>query len=137
MKTLKKLYANKNFLGFVLASGFAALVNFESRIWIGHYTSYATSIVLAYILGIITAFLLCRRFVFTAEKNSTSKQIVIFILVNILAIVQTLVVSLVLYHYVLGFWFTDQFVREEVAHFIGICVPAFTSYLGHKFWTFR
>lgn len=137
MKTIKSLYAHKNFLHFLLACGIAAAVNFESRIWIGHYTSYATSIVLAYGLGIATAFILCRCFVFESKKNDTKKQILIFTLVNLFAILQTLAVSLTLDRYILPLWIHDTFARKEVAHFIGICVPAFTSYIGHKFWSFR
>ncbi len=137
MKTaLKQQFLNKNFLLFLATNTFAAAMNFGSRIVFGLFMSYAWSIVCAYIVGIITAYLLCRQFVFQSKKNKPHHEMFYFALVNVTAIGITLLVSLVMFHYGLSF-IHDQFLREEVAHFIGICAPIFTSYLGHKYITFR
>jgi putative flippase GtrA len=133
--TVKPLSENL-FLKFLLASGIAAAVNFFSRMGLGLWMSYSYSIVVAYLFGIITAFILCRCFIFTPKENSSLQQILYFCLVNVVAIAITLVVSLVLYRYVLTF-VADQFLREEIAHFIGVCAPAVSSYFGHKHFSFR
>ena len=58
------------------------------------------------------------------------------VLVNVLAVLQTLAVSLILARLVLP-WLDVRAHREEIAHLVGVCVPVFTSYLGHKYWTFH
>ena len=123
-------------MSFLLACGSAAAVNFGSRMILGIWFSYVVSIILAYLLGIITAYLLCRCFVFQAKHNNTWQQIGYFCLINGFAIVLTVVVSLLLFHYAL--WFVqDLFLREEIAHFIGIAAPAISSYFGHKYFSFK
>lgn len=49
---------------------------------------------------------------------------------------QTWLVSLLLVFYVLPALDIHQFSRE-IGHVMGLIFPVFTSYLGHKFWTFR
>ncbi|MDF1761480.1 MAG: GtrA family protein [Coxiellaceae bacterium] len=137
MKTaFKQQFINKNFMLFLVSNTFAAAMNFGSRILFGIFMPYAWSIVAAYIVGIITAYLLCRQFVFESKKNKTHHEVFYFVLVNVFAIGVTLAVSLALFNYGLAF-IVDRFLREEVAHFIGICAPVFFSYLGHKYITFR
>ncbi len=133
---MKRLFFfNKQFVLFVFVSGMASGVNFLSRIQINHYFSYATSIVFAYILGIITGFTLNKIFVFKTEKSETVKRFIIFVLVNISAMAITLSVSLLFNNIILPYvgW---EWYRAEVAHFIGIASPAFTSYYLHKRFTF-
>ncbi|MEM9243841.1 MAG: GtrA family protein [Pseudomonadota bacterium] len=137
IKTIRRHFFQKQFMGFLLVCGFAAIVNFGSRIILGVWMSYATSIIIAYILGIITAYFLCRLFVFKQSRNTPYKQIFYFILVNIFAILQTLLVSVILAYWIFAYFIKNQFLREEIAHFIGICVPAFTSYIGHKYLSFK
>jgi putative flippase GtrA len=121
---------------FLLAGGTAALVNFGARVLFSIYLPYAVAIVLAYVLGMATAFLLNRRYVFRGYTNRLHQQVVRFIAVNALALLQTLGVSLLLADIVfprVGLSWHAQ----EIAHAVGIVVPIFTSYLGHKKWTFR
>ncbi len=121
---------------FVLAGAVAALVNFASRLLLSNYLPYAAAIVLAYLLGMATAFLLNRRYVFRGSTNRLHQQIAWFVAVNALALLQTLVVSLLLADLVLPRAGVTWHARE-IAHAAGIVVPIFTSYLGHKKWTFR
>lgn len=121
---------------FVLAGGIAAAANYGSRFVFSLWFSYPVAIVFAYGVGMITAFLLMRRFVFNAHGRDLLPQVVKFVLVNLLAVVQTLVVSLLLSHWLLPLlgW-TWQV--EAVAHAVGVAVPVFTSYVLHKRATFR
>ena len=121
---------------FVLASGAAAAVNFATRIVFSVFVPFALAIVLAYLAGMTTAFLLNRRFVFTASTNRLHQQVFWFVMVNLLALAQTLLVSLLLARFglpALGVtWHA-----EEIAHAIGIAIPVFTSYISHRRLTFR
>jgi putative flippase GtrA len=129
-------FASKQFLLFLLTGGVAALVNFCSRIFYSQWLSFSSAIVLAYLTGMVTAFLLARRFVFNRSQSSVGKSVLIFSLVNVLAILQTWLISLGLALHVLPASGVTVF-THEISHAIGIAVPVFTSYLGHKYFTFR
>lgn len=121
---------------FVLAGGTAALVNFGARALLSLHFPYAIAIVLAYCLGMATAFMLNRRFVFRGSANRLHQQVAWFVAVNLLAMTQTLLVSLLLADVVLP-RLGVTWHAEELAHAAGILIPIFTSYMGHKHWTFR
>ena len=123
------------FIQFVAAGGVAAGVNFCSRIVLSKWLSFPVAIVLAYLLGLITAFLLNRYFVFADSTKHVHKQMAWFVAVNALAIVQTLLVSLLFADYILPH-LGITWHAEEIAHAFGIVTPVFTSYLGHKKFSF-
>ena len=127
---------NTELIKFISANGFAAFLNFTTRIFFSSIFNYATAIVLAYFIGMTTAYILCRLLVFKPKKNNPLQQMAYFILVNIFALIQTLIISLILTNYVF-LWINELSLRETSAHFIGICIPVFTSYIGHKYITFK
>ncbi len=124
------------FMKFVIAGGLAALANFSSRILLSTLFPYVVAIILAYGIGMVTAFILVRLFVFERSDNPLHHQAFWFTLVNFAAVLQTIGISLLFAHLIfphLGFaWHS-----ETVAHGIGVIFPVFTSYLGHKHWSFR
>lgn len=121
---------------FVLASGAAAVINFSSRYMLSFYLPYTAAIVLAFCCGLATAFILNRRFVFAGSSNALHQQMLWFAAINALALVQTLAISLFLAELLLPSAGIRWHARE-IAHGAGIAFPIFTSYLGHKKWTFR
>lgn len=123
-------------LRFLLAGGTAALVNFATRIVLNRWLPYSLAIVLAYLCGMATAFALNRRFVFRESTNRLHQQMFWFAAVNALALLQTLAISLLFAHFILP-WCGIRWHAHEIAHAVGIAVPIFTSYVGHKRWTFR
>lgn len=127
---------NRRFFYFSLAGGTAALVNFGSRIAFSHFMAYALAIVLAYCLGMLTAFLLNRVFVFTDAVTPLRHQALWFVTINVAAVLQTLLVSLLLARWVFP-WLGMTFHPEVVAHAFGVVVPVVTSYVGHKRLTFK
>ena len=133
---LRKLSLKSEFAGFLVAGGLAALANVGSRMLLSQFASYPVAIVLAYLVGMITAFLLMRGQVFGTRGKRLSSEITAFVVVNVLAVLQTLVVSLAIAYYVLP-WIGIQQHAEVIAHLVGVAVPVITSYYGHKYWTFR
>ena len=121
---------------FILAGGTAAAVNFGSRILLSLWLPYEAAIVVAYLIGMLTAFVLNRAFVFTQVENTLGSQVSWFIAINLAAVLQTLLISLLLAR-VLFPAIGMEFHPETLAHAVGVAVPVMTSYLGHRRFTFR
>lgn len=127
---------SRQFLLFLLTGGFAALVNFASRFVYEQWVGFSLAVVLAYLTGMVTAYLLSRWLVFTRSGQSTARSVLFFCLVNGLAVAQTWAVSLLLAEWLLPAAGLRQHVHT-LAHAVGIVVPVFTSYLGHKHFSFK
>jgi putative flippase GtrA len=125
----------REFIVFLLVGGFAAGVNVLSRIAFNLVVSYEVAIVLAYLCGMTTAYVLNKVYVFETSGRSVASEYVRFGLVNVVALAQVWIVSVALARYAfpaMGFtWHA-----ETVAHAIGVAIPVVTSYLGHKHFSF-
>jgi putative flippase GtrA len=128
--------ASSQFVRFLFTGGLAALVNFGSRIFYNQWMGFSAAVCVAYVTGMITAFLLARWLVFGKGEQSTHRSAAIFLLVNIFAIAQTWAVSILLADYLLPAMGVRRFVHE-IAHAVGVMIPVFTSYIGHKRYSFR
>ena len=124
------------FIRFLLAGGIAAAANFGSRFVFSQWLPYGVAIVLAYLVGMTVAFVLMRRHVFTDSQSALGPQIAKFVGVNLLAVLQTLLISLVLARWLLPAWGVLEH-SEAIAHLVGVVVPVFTSYFGHRLLTFK
>lgn len=112
------------------------MVNFGSRFLYNHWFSYSTSIILAYLNGMIIAFILAKLLVFTSSQQTLHRSVLFFVLINLLAVLQTWLVSMGLNYYLfpkVGM----HYYPDVLAHAIGIIIPVFSSYLGHKYLSFR
>ncbi len=131
-----RVFFSRQFVLFLITGGIAAAVNFGSRIVYNLWLDYSTSILIAYLTGMITAFVLARMFVFTETSHGIRRSAVYFSFVNVVAVAQTWAISMVLANYALPAMGVSRFV-PEIAHAVGVAFPVFTSYLGHKHWSFR
>ena len=129
-------FMSRQFLVFLITGGLAAAVNFGSRIVYNQWVPFSFAVILAYLTGMITAFLLARTFVFRDGSQSINRSATFFVLVNAVAVLQTWGISMLLAYYVLGWLGVTRFV-PEIAHAVGVALPVFTSYLGHKRWSFK
>jgi putative flippase GtrA len=120
---------------FLLAGGVAAAANYGSRFVFSLWLPYAWAIVCAYVVGMIVAFLLMRTFVFNATGRDLAPQVLKFIAINLLAVLQTVAISLALVRWV--FDPVGMPYAKAAAHLIGVLFPIGTSYVGHKLATFR
>ncbi len=123
------------FARFMITGGIAAGVNVVSRYFLSMTMDYGWAVIAAYLCGMTTAWVLSRLFVFEETGRSRAAEYARFGLVNVAAAAQVWAVSVGLAEYMfpeLGFGWHP----EEVAHVIGVIVPVFTSYLGHKHFSF-
>jgi len=123
------------FLRFLSTGGFAALVNLASRYELSNAVSFEIAVILSYLLGMATAYVLARQFVFPASGQPIVSEAKRFAIVNLFSLVLVWSISVGLARYVfpaVGFaWRGD-----EVAHFVGVAAPAVVSYFGHRAYTF-
>ncbi|HSC75667.1 MAG TPA: GtrA family protein [Pseudomonadales bacterium] len=137
-KAVKKLlneFLSAQFLRFFVSALAAAAVNFIARLLLDPYVGYNKAIVLSYLIGTVFAFFLYQREVFGKGARPLWQETGLFVFVTLSAVAQTLIVSVALADHVfpaIGWhWY-----GKEVAHIIGMGVPMFSSYLGHKYLTF-
>jgi len=125
----------KRFVLFLFNGGISLSVNLVSRFFLNMVMSFQAAVILAYLAGMAVAFTLFRLFVFEPSARSAHSQFTRFALVNLVAIVQVWAISVLLADYV--FPRTGMsWHPHDVAHFIGALVPVFSSYLGHKHFSF-
>jgi putative flippase GtrA len=92
--------------------------------------------VCAYVIGMVTAYVLNRRFIFEKSGRAAHSEVWRFTLVNVVALAQVWGVSVILERWALptmGWTWRP----EEIAHAVGVVSPVFTSYFGHRYFTFR
>ena len=120
---------------FLMTGGIAAAVNLASRYLLNLAMPFEVAVVLAYLLGMVTAYVLARRFVFGASDRSMASEFKRFAIVNVFALALVWGISVGLARIVfpmVGFtWHAD-----DVAHLVGVLAPAVTSYFGHRLYTF-
>ena len=126
---------NLRFLKFLVTGGIAALVNLLSRYALNRLMPFEVAVVVAYLLGMATAYLLARRFVFDASGRSVASEVRRFVLVNIVALGFVWAISVglarIVFPAIAFTWHAD-----DIAHLVGVLAPAVTSYVGHRFYTF-
>ena len=127
---------HREFWRFLAAGGAAAAANVGARFLFSLWLRYEWSIVLAYLVGMVVAFLLMRSYVFNASGKPSARQAAIFAVVNALALLQTLLVSIVLARWVLPYLGVVSR-AEAIAHLAGVLAPVATSYFGHRIFTFK
>ena len=134
---VRNIFFSRQFIYFVMAGGTAALANFLSRIVLSSLgVPFYLAVVLAYLFGMVIAFLLFNYVVFKKNSNSFGRSLFGFVAVNIVGILVTLSVSSGLYYYLFPL-VNFNFYSAEISHFIGISLTTFTSFIGHKLFSFR
>lgn len=126
----------KQFSSFVVSGAIAAALNWGSRFLFSEFVEFEVAVVLAFIVGLLSGFVLMRVFVFDGTGKPIVPQAGRYVAVNLLALLQTIVISVLLARWLLpSFGIVEQ--AEALAHLVGVLVPVVTSYFGHKLLTFR
>jgi putative flippase GtrA len=130
------LYVSTQFVRFLAVGGVALLCHWLARFAFNSFVSYGWAIVLAYLVGILVAFVLNKIYVFPFSGRSLNFEVFFFFLVNIAAFPFVWIVA-----YALGEWvLADRMPRElalALAHGFAITLPVFVNFALHKFVTFR
>ena len=134
--TPRRRSSRRQFALFVVTGGLAAVINVISRVGFSQFLQFEIAVFAAYIIGMITAYVLARRVVFPGSRQSLSRSFAAFSLVNLVAVLQTWLVSIGLRNLLLPLIGMTALV-ELIAHGCGVIVPVFTSFLGHKHISFR
>jgi putative flippase GtrA len=128
--------AARQFVYFLISGGVAAALNWGSRFLFSEFVRFEVAVVLAFLVGLLSGFILMRVFVFSGGGKPIAPQAGKYVAVNLFALLQTLVISLVLARWLLPSVGIVEH-AEALAHLVGVLVPVVTSYFGHKFLTFR
>ncbi|MDR2352054.1 MAG: GtrA family protein [Deltaproteobacteria bacterium] len=125
------------FIKFVFFGCPAFVVNILSRWILFHFIPYVLSIIIAYLLGFIVAFISFKYFVFKQSNSGrTLREIALFLFVNVISLTQTVIISSALAYYFFPF-INFTFYPYDISHFLGICSTVITSYFLHKNLTFK
>jgi 4-hydroxybenzoate polyprenyltransferase/putative flippase GtrA len=123
------------FVRFVLTGGTSAVFNWSTARLVSPYVGLGAAVAIGYLIGVTTAYLLARRFVFTQSGRTARIEFIRFCLVNVVSFGIVWVVTIVLARRVfpaIGFSWRP----EAIAHAIGIMSPTIPSYLMHRHFTF-
>jgi putative flippase GtrA len=135
LRRLLDFYVNGVFARFLVAGGLAALANFASRLLLQPFTGFNLAVVLAYLVGFTTAFLLNRAFVFPRSGKPMRVEIAWFFLFNAIAFPVVVVSAILLRDYVFGRFLPHAF-AETVAHGVSILIPVVFNFAAHRLVTF-
>jgi putative flippase GtrA len=136
LRRLMAFYWSRQFARFLAVGGVALVCHWLSRFAFNWLVSYGWAIVLAYLLGMMVAFVLNKIYVFPYSERSINFEIFFFFLVNVAAFPLVWAVA-----YVLGERILPNLIPREpslaVAHGFAITLPVFVNYALHKLVTFR
>lgn len=113
----------------------AAAVNWLVRFPLSWIMPFGAAVALAQIIGMTAGFTLYRAYVFPATDLPLRRQILRFVGVNCVSGLQVWLMTMGLAS--LLPWLGFGWQHEAIAHGVSIGVGAVTSYIGHKFLTFR
>lgn len=136
LRRLLAFYRSRQFARFLLVGGVALLCHWLSRFAFNSLVDYGLAIVLAYLVGMIVAFVLNKIYVFPFSRNSLNFELLMFFAVNILAFPVVWAVA-----YALGEWVLAPVIQRQIAfglaHGVAITLPVFVNFALHKLVTFR
>lgn len=136
MKRLADLFLSQEFLRFLLAGGTAAAAQWGSRFLFSQVVTFGWAVALAYLVGLTTAFVLNKLFVFGTSDRTVAREMTYFALVNAVSFPIVWIVSIVFGELLLPD-FMSKPLAEAIGNGIGIISPVGLSFVLHKFFTFR
>ena len=110
-------FRSREFFYFIFTGGIAALVNIISRFIFSFFLNFTLSILFAYLIAMLLAYYLARSFVFKKSKKPIASSLAVFSLINLLAICQTLFISLITREYL-----SVKFVNFQYINLVPSCL---------------
>lgn len=121
---------------FLLAGGFAALVNWGARFPLNEVMPFGWAVIVAYAIGTVVGFFLYRFFVFRAHEGHAGQQLWKFLVVNLVGAAEVWLLAVLFAHWLAPAIGWMLWV-EPISHAAAIGIGAATSYVGHRLLTFR
>lgn len=121
---------------FLMAGGFAALVNWGTRFPLSDVMPFGAAVVVSYGIAMVVGFFLYRAFVFEARAADPRGQVWRFVIVNLIGAAEVWLIAVGLASKLAPAIGWTLWV-EPISHAIAIGIGAATSYLGHRLLTFR
>lgn len=121
---------------FLLAGGFAALVNWGARFPLNMIMPFGAAVICAYGVGMVVGFFLYRFFVFEAHEGDARDQLWKFVVVNLIGAAEVWLLALFFARWLAPAVGWTLWV-EPISHAAAIGIGAATSYVGHRLLTFR
>lgn len=128
-------FFTKQFLGFLLVGGVAALLHWLSRIMLSNWMSFSSAVVIAYLFGILTAFILNSFFVFPKSDKPKIKQARDFIFTNLCFFPIAWIAAIGFNRLLQSFGISSY--SELISHGIAVGLPMFATFLIYKFFAFK
>jgi putative flippase GtrA len=135
MIRLLTFYWNKQFLSFLLVGALAAMANFGSRFAFENYFGFVGSLIAAFGVGLATAFVLNRIFVFPASGKGIRREFALFTMFNIFAFPVVVGGSFAFHHYFFSN-FVSETTSKALSHGIAVILPSFVTFAAQKLYTF-
>lgn len=130
-----KHFFTKQFLGFLIAGGLAALLHWLARVALSVWLPFTLAVIIAYGFGIAIAFLLNSLFVFPNSDKPRRTQTRDFILINLAFLPVVWLASVYFNNWLKTLGMLRH--SEELAHAFAISLPMFATFLIYKFFTFK
>jgi putative flippase GtrA len=115
--------------------GFAALLHWLARLTLSLWFSFSTALVLAYAIGMLTAFILNSYFVFPKSMKPKKIQARDFAVINFSFFPVVWLASVQINNWLKSLGFISH--TEGVAHALAIPIPILASFLIYKFFAFK
>jgi putative flippase GtrA len=128
-------FFTRQFLGFVAVGGTAALLHWLARIALSQWLPFSMAVVVAYIVGMLVAFLLNSFFVFQQSTRPRAKQARDFVVINLASFPLVWLASMGLAHMLRALGHVHY--TEALAHAIAISLPMLATFLIYKFYAFK
>ena len=112
------------------------MVNIGSRYLLSMYVRFELAVIVAYLGGMVVAYVLARLFVFESSGQTVASEFRRFAMVNLVALGFVWGISIgfaqIIFPTIHFTWHA-----EDVAHIVGVLAPAIISFLGHRYYSFR
>ena len=126
----------QRFVLFLMFGGLAACVNWLSRFAYQTIVPFSIAVLVAYLSGMVLAFVLFRTFVFPGSPRPMHEQVISFCLVNLLGLTQTWLLAMLLVGWVLPVLGLGGAHMQALGHALAIVAPVGTSWIAHRRLTF-
>ena len=130
-----KHFFTRQFLGFLAVGGLAALLHWLARLLLSVWLPFYLAVAIAYIIGMLVAFLLNSYFVFPKSEKARHLQARDFVVVNLSFFPLVWLVSVQVNDLLKTLGMVSH--SEELAHAMAIPLPMLATFLIYKFITFK